>query len=38
MTAIGVAVLWTYRDALRPIAATVPAHVLHVIETDALAG
>jgi MFS transporter, ACDE family, multidrug resistance protein len=26
MTAIGVAVLWTYRDALRPIAATAPAH------------
>ncbi len=84
MTVIGVAVLWTYRDALRPIAVTVPAddrgrttplaprrigatpmvlavagptarqvsaiatplarargaavHVLHVIETDVLAG
>jgi nucleotide-binding universal stress UspA family protein len=84
MTAIGIAVLWTYRGALRPIAATVPAgdhatttppalatagaapmvlavagptarqvsaistplarargaavHVLHVIETDVLAG
>ena len=25
MTAIGVGVLWTYRDALRPVAATVPA-------------
>ncbi len=25
MTAIGLAVLWTYRDALRPIASTVPA-------------
>jgi MFS transporter, ACDE family, multidrug resistance protein len=26
MTAISVGVLWTYRDALRPIAGTVPAH------------
>jgi MFS family permease len=26
MTAIGIAVLWTYRAALRPVAATVPAH------------
>jgi ACDE family multidrug resistance protein len=82
MTAIGIGVLWTYRDALRPVAATVTAlplpsasvipiveatpmvlavggatsrqvcalaaplarargaavHVLHVIETDVLAG
>jgi nucleotide-binding universal stress UspA family protein len=83
MTAIGIGVLWTYRDALRPVAATVTAlplpsafatptivearpmvlavggptsrqvsalatplgrargaavHVLHVVETDVLAG
>ena len=26
MTAIGIAVLWIYRDALRPIATSAPAH------------